>query len=145
MFSEVIKSKIRYEILSQVGEYCIASLRYIDAVDPERIVGYDVFEVQEETSSVIDGIPVTYNRGGGMPSSSSWGRMGWSYSTLTSAQRKLEFLTNQSVILESPRTVSVARPKRTMNLKAREGLAEYWRKRKALRDIAGKFDEPDID
>ena len=130
MFSEVIKSKIRYEILNQVGEYCIASLKYIDAVDPERIVGYDVFEVQEETNGMIDGIPVTYNRGGGMPSRSSWGQQGWSYSTLTAAQRKLDSLTNQNVILEPPRTERVARPKRIMNPKAREGLAEYWRKRK---------------
>ena len=140
MFSEVIKSKIRYEILNQVGEYCIASLKYIDAVDPERIVGYDVFEVQEETNGMIDGIPVTYNRGGGMPSRSSWGQQGWSYSTLTAAQRKLDSLTNQSVILESPRANMVERIKRPMNPKAREGLAEYWRKRKIAKYIQTKYE-----
>ena len=82
------KNFIRYDRIMRDGNVCIYSLRYLDNL--ERIVGYDVFEVQPAGSYEIKGMMIEADES--MPGKNSYGSKAWSYCSLEAAQKKFDSL-----------------------------------------------------
>lgn len=89
----ITKNQVLYELIKRNDDFAIFSLKYPNAEDPKKIVGYNTIIIQKYPEQYIR--EKLYPPREKFPHKETWEKKAWSYSTLEAAEKKYNELLNR--------------------------------------------------